>query len=188
MKKPVLIGLIAFGIIIFLTIAIIIFIWGINFISNTIINPPQEEKSPLFTYQEMSIKLTTDFEETRATSSNVEYRSDKHRVNIIRMDFSNITPHEGYAFPSLYEFMEDYITLFIDYEPEEIIFTEHNGILYYDADKNGDGSIDSLFAMYESENAFWLVEFSPLNNNNYGESRHLFMMWAQTISFTEKNQ
>ena len=71
----------------------------------------EEEATPFFTLEELTIKLTENFKESKMESddSYLVLRGDGYSVEIERVDHSSITPNEGYPFPSLTEAMEFYL-------------------------------------------------------------------------------
>lgn len=141
------------------------------------------------TVQELSITLPSDLKNVYSGSQPVSevYRSDDYEVNIDRVDKSTIVPNEGYDFPTLEELMSTYLLIFLTNNPDaKVSLTRDGDLLYMDADTGGNGIPDTLFSVYESEKAFWIVRIEPLTED-YATVRDQCLAWAKTVTFTETN-
>lgn len=148
----------------------------------------QDDGGPrIYSYNGLSIRLPSDFEDVRYGFSNNDYL-----VRLFCIPFSNITPLEGKSFPTLEEFMKEMPTLKAD--PESIVIKSRDGISYIDyvtTSKNiaqvfaveCDGDIQCIMGV-ESDSAFYMVSFySP--TLDYETVKEQAFEWAKSISFGE---
>jgi hypothetical protein len=156
----------------------------LNFLASDYQETETEEKSPFITFRELSIELTEDFDyfDIKSTSSYHIYVGDGYQVDIERIDHASITPNEGYAFPSLSEFMKYNLSQFAGYEADAVNFVTEGNLLCVDGDSNGDGEADTLIVLFESANAFWDIRFSS-SSKDYATVRANGLKWAQTVTF-----
>ena len=141
------------------------------------------------TLQELHMDLPADFERSSSESNAYceVYRSDEYYVLVQRTDLSGITPNEGYSFPTLEEFMKSYMTFFVTTDEDSITFNREDGLLYLDADTNGNEKPDTLIVFFESEKAYWNVHIKP-TKEDYETARAQCMEWAKTITITESTE
>ena len=151
-----------------------------------------EEES--FSYSELNIDLPSEFKSSPA-SSGMLANSDEHAVKVIRVSLSNITPKEGYEFPTIETFFS--LSGYID-DMSETDVKEEDGlkIAEFDRDKNGEN--DVMYVLMETENAYWAVSFSEYtdekdndendkkepSNYDYNAARASYIEWAKTVTFS----
>ena len=146
----------------------------------------EEERSPIFECQEMTIELTTDFKEDIYTGGyDAKFVSDTCDIKIDRVTITSEAPDGGFTIDHLDQFMSDYLRGFFDKDPGRLQFYRENGVLYHDADKDLDGDIDYLLAMYQYKNLFWVVIFRPIDST-FEESKAQFMEWSQNVTFPKE--
>ena len=141
----------------------------------------EEEAAPFFALEELTIKLTENFKESKIESddSYLVLRGDGYSVEIERVDHSSITPNEGYPFPSLTEAMEFYLLSL-----GELDFAKEGEILCADGDDDGDGTPDTFVALFESDGAYWDIRISATKEDtDYETVREQGLKWAKTVTF-----
>ena len=158
----------------------------LNFLASDYQETETEEKSPVISVQELSIELNEklDYISVKSSPSYRVYSGNGYIVEIERVAHSSITPNEGYAFPSLSEFMKYNLAQFAGYEADAVNFVTEGNLLCVDGDSNGDGEADTLIVLFESANAFWDIRFSS-SSKDYATVRANGLKWAQTVTFAE---
>ena len=154
------------------------------------ITDPAEEET--FAFPGVSITLPGDF----AWSTNKKYiANEEYYVSRISVSKSDITPNEGYAFPTLQEYMKVMLPTWLYVENDEAItFDIKDEILYADCQCKASGTPDYIpfqveetgekqcIVMFETDGAFWAFSFySP--TQDYETVKAQALEWAKTITF-----
>ena len=143
-----------------------------------------EDKNPAITLGAMSIELTEDLSyiDVKSSSNYKVYSNKNYRVDLERINHSSITPNEGYPFPSLQEFMKFNLGNLVMGSDAEVQFVTEDGITFVEADTDGNGQLDMLVAVFETEGAFWDIRFSS-TTIDYATARAQYLAWAKTVTF-----
>ena len=131
-----------------------------------------------------NITLPPEFEKTSSPNArDLVIQSSDHLVHALPTAFSNITPKEGFDFPTLEVFFSESGVLGQTFKPMDI--EEVDGFKTIELDTNKDEKVDALFILMETETAFWAVKFQNTSKStiSYEDSKPLYMEWAKTISF-----
>lgn len=138
-----------------------------------------------YKYGEFNITLPAGFGE----DSKGVYKNGEYVVRVSSMSFSQITPNEGYDFPTLQVFMKE--SPYLHEEPEKIHIKEQDGITYIDYETTT-SNISSVFKVqkdtmqcimgFESDSAFYMLAiYSP--SLDYQTVKTQAFEWAKTVKF-----
>ena len=149
--------------------------------SITRVESPKDADAKTFTYEELSITLTSAFEESEYEGYSVVYDSDEAAVFVLK-EATDILGREIT--------FDEYLDLvmqanenrgFVDMTDIE----ERDGLTCFDYRfTNSDQNVEYHFltTLHESDEAFWLIQFvAP--SELYNDYLDTFVKWAKTITF-----
>ena len=169
-----------------LTLSLLVVSLSGCFITDMIFKEEETEPtSKTFDYNKgFNITLPPEFEQTSSPMArDLVIQSDDHLVHALPTAFSNITPKEGFDFPTLEIFFSESGVLGETFIPMQI--QEIDGFKTIEFDTNDNGKIDTLFILMETETAYWAIKFQPTSKSTvpYEDAKPLYLEWAKTISF-----
>ena len=136
------------------------------------------EKEKTFTFENLKITLTNRFFEDEMEPFSVVYDSSKIAVFVLKEAF------EGDLNGDLT--LTEYAEMVIEANdlPNAEIETE-NGLTAFYYERSGDGGTYAYYAaVYESSDAFWLIQFAT-EQDEYEKYEENIFTYAQSVTFSE---
>ena len=138
-----------------------------------------------FTVQEMTIELTKAFKQDSDLESAAVFRSDNAYIDVDRVRKDTVRLYEDI------KTLDDYAAAIIDSNVDDIDdmggLKHENGIPYVEytnRDRDSGNRVKGYVAFYESQEAYWYVEFMSLEKD-YKKMRPSFVKWAKSVTFND---
>ena len=144
------------------------------------IYPHRAPQEKTFSYDDMTITLTNEFKEGQDSDVyDVYYNAKKYVVFMLKDEFDLI--RDAYGISSGDISMQDYFKMVQTNNKSDWVLKEKDGLSYFEYDVNVEGkSFSYLGAVYQSHDAFWLVQFS-CETKNYDACFDTFIKWAKSV-------
>ena len=151
----------------------------IGFVSTSgLLNAPAKPET--FTYDDMEITLTNEFDEVSVDGYTVCYESMDVGILALEEEFALA---EGFGDLSL----EEYGQLIIDANALDCSLQDENDLVYFEYQYTDSASSDAynyFNVVYKTSDAFWMFQFASLEED-YAEYQPLFIEWAQSVEFAD---
>ncbi len=139
-----------------------------------------------FTYREMTITLTNNFEKsTENVNYDMYYESPKVLVGIIRTDLDTTVGLQNISLEEYGDMLEASAKSELNVTTDG--FEEKDGILMMEfAEKIGTEKYNHTWCIFKSDNALWVIEFTTFEEekNRYYDD---IEKYAKSVTFSDKN-
>ena len=141
-----------------------------------------EGESKKFTAEGMTITLTDSFKKTEQEGYTVCYSAKDVLVVALKEEF---TLQEGFENLSIIEYADLVYANNASKNPSDITSEDGLTIMEYTFfNEEYDQTYEYLSVMYKSSDAFWLVQFSCVEDD-YDDNRDSFIKWAKSVEFAD---
>lgn len=165
-------------------LALALILCAVCFVGCNTVEETEKEESGEIVFNNMKITFPEGFKSTTAitTATNqIRVAGPGYNINLYRVLHSSITPNEGYAFPTLYEFFPMSRMLGSNITKGEDIDTV-DGIAVADSNTDSDEAPDRCDVLLDESDAFWMISVQSYEDD-YETVRANAIAWAKTVVF-----